>query len=138
MMRRLTLLGLVLAMAACGDDNLPTGPTPTGPPPTTTVNFTGTLNQNGAATHTFTSSASGTLTATLTALGPDSTQVIGLSLGTWNGNVCQIVLAKDNATQGSIVTGGVSAFGNLCVRIYDVGTITAAQPVTYEIQVIHP
>lgn len=138
MMRILMLLLLVLTTAACDTQDpfeIPTNPTPPNP---TTVNFSGAINRNGAQTHTFSSGASGTLTATLVTLGPDASLIVGLSLGTWNGNACQIVLAKDNATQGSILTGGVSALGNLCVRIYDVGNVPAAQQVTYEIQVIHP
>ena len=78
------------------------------------------------------------MTATLTTLGPDNTLVMGMALGTWNGTTCQIVLANDTATQGTIITGGVSSFGSLCVRAYDVGNITAAQPFTYEITVVHP
>ena len=130
-------VGLVVVMAACGEDPFET-PTNPNPPVPVTETFTGTVNQNGAQTHTFSSSASGTVTATLTTLGPDSALIIGLALGTWNGNVCQIVLPKDNATQGSVITGGVSALGNLCVRIYDVGNVTAAEPATYEITVVHP
>jgi hypothetical protein len=134
--RTLTFLTLVLSLAACGEDpfNVPTAPST---PTTTTLTFSGSINQNGAATHTFTSQASGTLTATLTTLGPDSTFIMGMSLGTWNGVVCQIVLAKDDATQGTVITGGVSAIGSLCVRLYDVGNIRA-EPYTYEVTIVHP
>jgi hypothetical protein len=76
------------------------------------------------------------VTATLTTLEPDSSLVVGLSLGTWNGQVCQIVLANDSATQGTVITGAVSSFGSLCVRIYDVGNLTG--PINYEITVVHP
>ena len=81
---------------------------------------------------------SGTVTATLTTLGPDSTFILGMSLGTWNGTTCQVVLANDRATQGSFIVGGVSSFGNLCVRMYDIGNITPTEPYTYEITVTHP
>jgi hypothetical protein len=135
--RTVTLLALVLALAACGDDDTPTGPDPT-PPATFTENYSGTLNQNGGRTHNFNTQASGTVTATLVTVSPDSELLIGLSLGTWNGNACQVVIAKDDAKAGTILTGAVSALGSLCVRIYDVGNITAAQPIDYEIQVVHP
>jgi hypothetical protein len=131
------LLACVSLVAACdsGDDpGLPTAPTR---PPDVTETFSGSVNQNGAATHNFGVTASGTVTATLTTLGPDSAQVIGMSLGTWNGAVCAIVLANDRSTQGTVITGGVSSLGQLCVRAYDVGTITAAEPFTYEITVVH-
>ncbi len=134
LMRTLTLTALVAVAAACGDDaTTPTTPTP---PVTVTETFSGSVTRNGAATHTFATQASGTVTATLTTLAPDSALVIGLSLGTFNGSACQLVITKDDATQGTVVTGGVSTLGNLCVRVYDVGNIT--DPITYDITVVHP
>ena len=135
LIRTAALLAIVLTFSGCSDDDNPTPTNPT-PPPTTTVSFSGTVNRNGGVTHDFATQASGTVTATLTALSPDSALVIGLALGTWNGAVCQIVLPNDRATQGTVVTGGVSALGALCVRIYDVGNIV--DPVAYEITVVHP
>jgi hypothetical protein len=135
--RMLSVLALTLVLGACGDDD-PTTPTTPTTPPTVTDTFSGTINQNGAATHEFSTQASGTVTATLSTLAPDSTAVIGLSLGTWNGSSCQLVITNDRATQGSVVTGGVSSFGSLCVRIYDVGSVTSAQPFAYEVTVVHP
>lgn len=135
-LRRPLLATLVVALAAaCGDNGTPA--TPTTPTPTTaTVTFLGTITPNGAATHVFTATASGTVTATLTSVGPDSAVRIGFALGTWNGAICQVVLANDNAVQGAVITGGLSSSGNLCVRIYDIGTLT--EPATYEVQVVHP
>jgi hypothetical protein len=132
--RSLTFAMLVLALAACGDDDVtpPTGPTPD----PITETFSGMVNRNGAATHNFSTQASGTLTATLTTLGPDSALIVGMSLGTWNGSACQLVITKDDATQGTVITGGVSSLGSLCVRIYDVGNIV--DPINYEITVVHP
>ncbi len=88
-------------------------------------------------THAFTTTTTGTVTATLTNMAPDSTLKIGLSMGTWNGATCAIVLANDQAVRTSVVTGTVSTLaGNLCVRIYDVGGIS--EPTDYEVTVIHP
>ena len=115
------LLALVLTFSGCDDD--PTPPTAPSPPPMTTDTFSGMVNRNGAVTHTFTTQASGVATATLTALSPDSALVIGFSMGTWNGTVCQIVLADDRATQGTVVVGGVGTLQSFCMRIYDVGNI---------------
>lgn len=125
------VLLLAGAAAACSSD-LTT--TPTAPTETITESFSGTVNRNGAATHPFTS-APGTLTATLRTLAPDSTIVVGLSLGTWNGTSCQIVLANDKATQGAVVIGNASTTTNLCARIYDVGSVV--EPVSYQIDVVH-
>jgi hypothetical protein len=136
MVRLGSVLMLILALAACGDDT--TTPTTPTTPTTVTETFSGTVNQNGAVTHTFTTTTSGTVTATLTTLGPDSTFVMGMSIGTWNGANCQLVLTNDSATQGTVITGGTSALGTFCVRAYDVGNITAGNPFTYEITVTHP
>ncbi len=134
MTRRLTVLLIAIAFgSACSEDRVPTAPTPTVP---ITEVFQGTLTINGGVTHPFNSTASGTVQATLTALGPDSTVLVGLSLGAWNGNACQIILAKDDATQSSTITGTASSAGGLCVRIYDVGKL--AEAATYEVQVTHP
>lgn len=127
------LLTAGLAAAACSND-LVTTPTTTTPPATSAETFTGMLTRNGAATFPFASGAS-TVQATLTTLAPDSTLLVGLSLGTWNGTACQIVIANDNATQGISVVGSASTTGNLCVRIYDVGKIV--EPASYQIDVVH-
>ena len=124
-----------LSMTACGSDE-PTTPTSPTTPTTVTETFADSIGVNGARTHSFATSASGGVTATLTTVAPDSELVVGFSLGTWNGSVCQIVLANDAAKQGAVVTGGVSSFGSLCVRIYDVGNIT--ETISYEITVVHP
>ncbi len=137
--RLLPVLALTLALGACGDDQ-PTTPTTPTTPTVVTVTFSGTIGRNGAVTHQFDSQSRGTVTATLTTLGPDSALLIGMSLGTWNAltSVCQIVLANDKATQGTVITGGVSTLGQLCVRLYDVGDTTAPPPFTYEVTIVHP
>ena len=48
------------------------------------------------------------------------------------------MLSNDRSTQGTVIAGGVSSLGSLCVRVYDVGNITAAEPFTYEITIVHP
>jgi hypothetical protein len=129
------LLALILLAGGCGGDDSPTPTEPT-PLPTVTEIFSGTIPPNGAATHPFGAQRSGTVTATLTTVGPDNTVRIGLSLGTWNGVLCQTVLSNDQAVQGTIITGIVSSLGTLCTRVYDIGTLT--QPASYEVQVVHP
>ena len=127
------LLAAVL-VTACGSST-PTAPTPTPPPPITET-FSGTINRNGAATHTFLAQASGTVTATLTTLSPEDTEAIGLSLGTWNGTACQLVIANTTAAQGAIVVGVATSAGNLCVFVQDVGKVSSSA--SYEITVVHP
>ena len=131
------LIFAVLLTAACSSNNATTTtPTPT-TPVAITETFVGTLAPNQLAhTHTFAVPNAGTVTATLSSLTPDTTLVIGLSLGTWNGTACQVVLANDQATQGTTITGTISAAGNLCVRVYAVGTIPQVE--TYQINATHP
>jgi len=131
-------LVLVAAVAAGGCDNELDNTPPVEPPPTVTETFTGTINVNGAATHTVTIAAAGTVTATLTEITPDTTIAVGFALGTWNPtlSVCQQVIPNDNALQGQLLTGNVSGPGQLCVRIYDTGKLTGA--LNYSVSVTHP
>jgi hypothetical protein len=130
------LAGALLVPAlGCEDTEVPTDPTPD-PPVTVTDTFNGTLNQNGAATFSFTVNTAGSVVATITSVQPDSTVGLGLSMGTWNGTTCQEVLANDNAAQGSQLTGQVSQGADICVRLRDVGKLT--QPLTFTMTVVHP
>ena len=72
----------------------------------------------------------------LATLEPESATVVGLSLGTWNGTACAIVIANDAAVQGTIVLGQTTGSGSLCVRIFDVGNVV--DPLDFTINVIHP
>jgi hypothetical protein len=141
LMLRSTFLPLLLLVpllgAGCGDDDIttPTMPSET-PPANVTDTFTGSINRNGAATHLFVALRAGSVQATLTTVSPDPAVVLGLSLGTWNGSACAIVLANDRAAQGASILGSATATGNLCVRIYDVGNVT--DTVSYEVTVVHP
>ena len=131
--RVVCVVSFAALMAGCGDDTptLPTTPTL----PSVTESFSGTLNVNGAITHSFVSGSFGSVTSTLTAVTPD-TAVLGMSLGTWNGISCNIILAADKSALNTTVTGVVSSVGNLCVRLYDVGSLT--EPTSYEVRVVHP
>jgi hypothetical protein len=130
----------VLTMGACSNDTLSSLTTPTNPTIFTDT-FTGTLSQNGSFTHTFTTVNLGAVTVTLVSLAPNSSQIVGLSLGVWNGSACSTSpqtggSSSDTATSGSSITLNASAAGSLCVRLYDVGFITS--PVLYTLQVTHP
>jgi hypothetical protein len=124
-----------LALSSCGDDpfEIPTNPTPAVPVVET---FNGVVNLRGAQTHTFASGASGEVRATLKFLVPDNQVRMGFALGTWNGSSCQLVIAKTDAVETTVLIGAVSALGSLCVYIHDVGNLV--QPTEYEIEVVHP
>lgn len=130
----LLLVAVASAAAACNDNTL-TSTTPTSTV-TSTETFTGTLTKNGAVTHQFSATSRGTVTATLTKIDPDSSQTIGVSLGTWNGVSCQTILANDSAIVGSQLVGTVSGVGNLCLRVYDVGKLATSED--YSVDVVHP
>lgn len=128
------LLPLLLTVSACESefDNIPTTPDPV----TVTETFSGSININGAATHTFFTSATGTVTATLTSLGDNPPAQVGFSIGTFAGANCSLLITNDKAVVTSVVAGVVTTLGgSLCVRIYDVGSLTESVP--YEIRVEH-
>ena len=138
--RRLLLIPLLAAVAACGgnkDPFLPTGPSTL--PTVLTETFSGTLTRNSAYTHPFSVTDSGDvsvfLITSVDARDANSSIPIGVSLGTWNGASCAIVIANDNVAPGSSITGRATAAGNLCVRVYDVGFVPAAS--TYELLIDH-
>ena len=135
LLRSLPALVAVLALAACGDDEIDT---PTSPiaPTIVTETFNGTVTLNGAQVHSFATLASGSVTATLKFLVPNPAVPMGFALGTWNGSSCSLVIAKTDAVESTVIIGAVSALGNLCVYIHDVGNLTA--PTQYEIEVLHP
>jgi len=127
------LLLLAPLAAGCGGDNsnnTPTAPTPVAV--TETVN--GTLTANGGRTHEFVVQQAGTVTVKLSALAPDDTINIGLSLGTWNGAVCTAILANDKAALNTTVTGSAQQTGLFCARVYDAaGSLTASTDYTLDI-----
>jgi hypothetical protein len=135
------LLALLVVMAVAGlaagcDDETPT--TPTTPTVPVTVTFTGQVTQSGSATHNFSTTTSGAVSATLKAIGTDNTLVVSFALGTWTGSACSVVLANDAATGGAVLSGTMTGAGTLCARVGDVGNIAAGQTATYTIEVTHP
>jgi len=145
--RRTLLLAAVAALAvACGssDSSLPTTPTPVATVLTET--FSGTLTRNAAYTHPFVVSDQGDVNVYLVAsadpANPDNNGIpLGVSIGTWNGISCAIVIAKDGVVPNNVdptqafITGHATAAGNLCVRVYDVGFVPGSD--NYELLVDH-
>ena len=130
---RALLLLAPLAVACGGDDATDTPTTPT--PVAVTEQFPGDLNPNGGRTHPFVVQQAGTVSAKLSALAPDDTLTVGLSIGTWNGQVCQIILRNDAALLNTTVTGTAQQTGQFCVSVYDVGKLT--ESITYQIDITH-
>ena len=130
----LVVLVAAFAAAGCEDDTPPRTLPPD--PELVTETFSGSINQNGAVTHPFLATQAGAVRATLTSVEPDATIAVGLTLGTWNGAVCQAVLSNDNAFQGTVINGTASVTSQLCVRIQDVGKLVGT--LNYTITVLHP
>ena len=125
---------LAFGGAAC-DEETPTAPIT--PPNPVTVTFSGTVSQSGVQMHTFKTGGSGQVRATLKEIAPNPDLVIGFSLGNLSNDTCQLVLVRDAAKAGDVLTGTMSGAGDLCVRVYDVGNISNT-PANYTVEVVHP
>ena len=141
--RALLLVPVLAAVAACDSNNTsnPTAPTSPTLPTVLSETFSGTLNRNSAFTHPFSVTDSGTVSVFLITSAdprdPNNNAIpIGVSLGTWNGSSCAIVIANDSIAPGASITGQATAAGNLCVRVYDVGFVPGSA--NYEVLVDHP
>jgi hypothetical protein len=142
-LRLLLVMSIGVIASACGG-NSSSSTTPTSPslPTVLTETFSGTLTHNAAYTHPFSVAGAGSVTVFLISstnasnLG-DNQIPLGVSLGTWNGATCAIVIANDNVAPGSSITGTATAAGNLCVRVYDVGFVPTSSD-NYELLVDHP
>jgi hypothetical protein len=131
------LIVVVLLTAACSDDTTTTTPTTTTTVLITEPPFVGMLGPNQlAGTYTFAVGGAGTVTATLASITPDGNAQIGMSLGTWNGTACAVVIASDQATTGTSIPASLASAGNLCVRAFVVNPLTTVE--TYTIIVTHP
>ena len=118
----------------CGGDNSsPTAPS------ATVVNerFLGTLAPSGSNTHAFRVAAAGTLEIVLTAVSPDAAVSLGVAVGTWNGSVCTVVTANQNARQNTLAVSGNALVGDFCVQVFDSGKIPANGTTNYTLQVNH-
>ena len=138
--RALLLIPVLGAVAACGQSRTSTPTSPSIQPTVLTETFSGTLTRNAAYTHPFSVGDAGDVSVFLItsadARDPSNNAIpIGVSLGTWNGAACAIVIANDSVTPGSSITGRATAAGNLCVRVYDVGNVPGAA--TYELLIDH-
>jgi hypothetical protein len=119
---------LLLPLGAC--DNTanefvtPTTPdAPTGSPITEV--FSSQIFVGGSSARSFTAAQSGTASATITSLSVPSGTKVGFGMGVPDtlGSGCLFTRSLE-AVAGDSITLGVDA-GTYCVRIYDLGTLTA-------------
>jgi uncharacterized membrane protein (UPF0136 family) len=131
----IALLPLTAALATGCSSNNNTPTNPDTPDPIAIVEtFAESLNVNGARTHVFRVDTVGAVTARIATLS-DPSAIVGLSMGTWNGAACQILLANDAAAMNITLTGTAQSVGQFCARVYDVGRLTAT--VDYSLEVSH-
>jgi hypothetical protein len=129
----------ILALTACGSDSGDDATSPT--PVLATDTFSGSIEQNGAAVHSFTVTSSGyTLLAGYTAISPASVTALGVGIGSWDTSTssCSLnITQNDTARSGSTAISGTVNSGNYCVRIYDAGNIPAGASASYSVQIQH-
>lgn len=146
MLRRIVcgigLAALLVLSGACKTTTI----NPVVPTTLTTETFSGLLNANSAVTVSFVTQSTGAVTATLTSVGPDSTQTIGFSLGSFNTatNTCTVQFDNSAALQGAVFNTTASTAGSYCVRLYDNGSVATAvangtaTAFTYTVTATHP
>jgi hypothetical protein len=131
---RATAVAVLLACSlwACNS----TTATPTTPTPTEkiTETFTGTLNSGETNFHAFNAKGAGVVTTRLTDIAPDNTITIGLAVGAIDGVSCLPTIVNETAKLNSVMVGLATASVALCVKVYDVGSITAATNYTVTVE----
>jgi hypothetical protein len=146
--RGAVILWAALTAAACSNSTSSTLPTPT--PTIVTDTFTGIVQAtvNGvfqSDSKPFTTSASGTVSVTLTSgveTLPGGTPlpnvVMGVGIGSFASNTCTLLTGGATTAQASsaIVLQGTLAAGSYCVQVFDVTNQTG--PVAYTVLVSHP
>jgi hypothetical protein len=134
------VLPLVAALvSACGTPTEPTDttlPSPTDGLVPVTQMFNGTLVSGGSILHTF-HTMPGLVKVTLDSLDPAAdAPLIGLAIGMWDGLSCQIVL-QTPAAPGSELIGTASIDSEVCVKVWDLGTLAADAALKYQVTAVH-
>jgi len=124
-----------LLLSGCKDATTTTSPTATSP---VTETFSGQFIPGGNASRAFTAASAGTASVTLTSVGPPADAIVGLGVGIpqSSGSGCYLTqTVKTGASSTPQFTVAVDA-GAYCVRVYDLGTLTA--PVSFTITIVRP
>lgn len=130
--------GLAFSAIGCGnDDSSPTTPTSTPAAPSITERYVGTLGVGATGFYSFPVSQSGTVNVTLTRVsGDDGAPALGMGLGTPSGFDCSIRVSTTASPGTEPQVTDVLLAGIYCVRVFDVGNLTA--PVTFDVTIAHP
>ncbi len=135
------VLPLAAALAsACGSPVEPTDSTP--PSPTAglvavTETFDSTLVSTGLNLHKF-HTMPGLVKVTLVSLDPAAdAPLIGLGIGMWDGLSCQIVSDTRLGVPGADLLGTASMDTQVCIAVWDPGTLSADAALKYQVTAIH-
>ena len=132
-------LAAVLA-SACGTPTEPTDttlPSPTDGLVAVTATIDGTLVSGGSNLHTF-HTMPGVVQVTLVSLDPAAdAPLIGVGIGMWDGLSCQIVLQTPLGAPGAELLGTASMDSEVCIRVWDLGTLSADAALKYQVTAIH-
>jgi hypothetical protein len=131
---RATAVAVLLACSLWACNSTPTTPTTPTPTGKVTETFTGTLNTGEASFHAFDSKGAGVVTTTLTDITPDNTITLGIAVGAIDGVSCIPTIVNGTAKLNSVMVGLATAKVTLCVRVFDVGSITAATSYTVTVE----
>jgi hypothetical protein len=127
-------------VSACGTPTEPTDaklPSPTDGLVPVTQTFNGTLVSGGSILHTF-HTMPGLVKVTLDSLAPAAdAPLIGLGIGMWDGLSCQIVFETPFGAPGSELIGTSSIDSQVCVKVWDLGTLAADAALKYQLTAVH-
>jgi hypothetical protein len=129
------LAGAVLASACSDTTTTATSPSPVSP---VTEVFNGQFAVGGGASRAFTAASAGTVTVTLSSLGPPADAVVGLGVGIPSANQVGCYLTQSltaSASSTPQITVTVDA-GTYCVRVFDIGTL--ASQIAFQITIVRP
>jgi hypothetical protein len=131
-LRALLVAGLMGGALAC--NSTPVDPTPT--PTVQDLFFSSQLMAAGTTSRTFTTPKQGDVKVFFSSLIPDSSAVIGVGLGTFDGTTCTLtttVMVKSGSAE-AVITAALPA-GTYCVRVWDPGVLTKTNDFSFTINI---
>jgi hypothetical protein len=138
-MRRLILVLIALVVPSLACDNSSSSGVTTPTVPLTNQTFTGAVQVGGSSSNTtFVVAQNGEVDITVTALGPPANIIMGLAIGipSATDGSCAAPAGTLQVQASTTPLVGSETAGTYCVRLYDIGYMTA--PINYTITVAHP
>jgi hypothetical protein len=119
--RHLPLLLLALTVVGCGSDT----PTTPSDPTATTETFSSLVQKNGTTTRSFTTTAQGTITVTLTSLGQEAAFVgLGVGLSDAVTGQCTPTFSVVTSVYAGRALSVKADIGHYCILVSDIGELT--------------